>query len=164
MNTLDFLIIFGLILSVLYSTFRGLVREIFSLLSVIIGLLVSVRTYHLVAEPIEGLIHNSGASRIVGFIICLIIVSVAISLLGALIRKLITSTHMGRLDRFLGALFGLVKGLIVAVVMFTLLQMILPKESAVLKNSALLPHSNTIISYTKTLVPDSVYKKVKIPR
>lgn len=148
MNILDCLIIFGLVLSVLYSTFRGLVREIFSLLSIIAGLLAAVRTYHFVAEPIEGFIHNQAASRIIGFLVCLIAVSLAICLAGALVRRLITKANLGWLDRFTGALLGLIKGILISSFIIMLLVSFFPPETPFLMTSKTAP---VILAYSAKL-------------
>jgi len=43
MNGLDFIIILILIASVIYSIFRGFVREVFSLISIILGFMAAIR-------------------------------------------------------------------------------------------------------------------------
>ena len=109
MNTLDviFLILIGA--SVLYSLIRGLVREIFSFLSIILGFFGASYGYSSVAQWLKRWITNETLAHILAFAILFIIIALVIGLLGRLLSRLIHKGGLGWADRMGGAAFGLLK-------------------------------------------------------
>ncbi len=164
MNLLDFLIIFSLIISIIYSLIRGFVKEIFSLLSIILGVIIAIRAYEPIADKLNKFIHDSTISKILGFIICLIIVSIIVRLVGIAIKKIITTANIGWIDRFSGAIFGLLKGIIIWALILILFITFLPPEIPLLKASKLapliIPISLNLACFATKTVKDKFYKNL----
>ncbi|HEY8606799.1 MAG TPA: CvpA family protein [Noviherbaspirillum sp.] len=119
MTIFDYLVLFVLICSIIISTLRGLVKEILSLLSWIISLMVA----NAYGEPLAVLLPDAipgGTMRlIVAFIALFIGVRLLMLLLTMALDAMIKASGLTLADRGLGGLFGLGRGmvLVLAVVM-----------------------------------------------
>ena len=88
------------------------VREFFSLLSIILGFMAAIRLYPFPANFFLPWFNNTMIANIVSFVLTFIIVSVVISLLGRLVRKFVRFIKLESMDRLLGAVFGLLNCII----------------------------------------------------
>lgn len=165
MNILDLIIIMTLLISVIYSLIRGFVKEIFSLLSIIVGIFVSIKFYHLFSIPIDRLINRPNISKVAGFFLCFIIVSLGISLAGSLIRRLLKTANIFWMDRLIGAGFGIVKGVLIWSTILIFLIIFLPPETQFLEASKtapyIMPISIAISRLTSKKLKEDFDKKLK---
>jgi membrane protein required for colicin V production len=148
MNFLDivlFIIIFALSI---YGLIRGFVKEIVSIISIVLGLNIALHWYEEAARYLSFL-NNQNQQNILGFIIVFIGVSLLLSILGKLVSLVLKSINLGCLDHLLGLVLGFVKGVVVACVILLVLVSFLPPSNKVLAGSQLAP---SIISITKTIV------------
>jgi membrane protein required for colicin V production len=147
MNFLDivlFIIIFALSI---YGLIRGFVKEIVSIISIVLGLNIALHWYEEAARYLTYL-NNQNQQNILGFIIVFIGVSLLLSILGKLVSIVLKGIKLGCLDHLLGLVLGFVKGVVVACAMLLVLVSFLPPSNKVLAESQLAP---TIISLTKTI-------------
>ena len=98
----------------------------------------------MVAKPLSRWIPNTGYLNILSFLIIFCVVFLIISILGVIINYLLKLALLGWLDRFSGALFGALKGLLIVSVLLIVLTAFLPKGSPVIKDSLLSPHITLI--------------------
>ena len=99
--------------SLIYSIFKGMVREIFSLLSLVAGYVVAVRYQGVGADWLAQFISSATIARLVSFGLLFIFTALAVSIVGWYAKKLIrTSDAFSGLDRLGGAVFGVVKGVL----------------------------------------------------
>ena len=166
LNTFDILITIILVVSLVYSVFRGMVSEIFSFLAYIGGYLMAVNYQDEMINLLGGLIPNATFSKLISFISIFALTVVAISLMGWGIRKLIHSTPgLSGMDRFLGGAFGLLKGVVIAVALLFVLGLFPDYQKKALYGSKLVPFVQTarnIISNTMES-PDFKDKIPEIP-
>ncbi len=113
MNWLDFTIIGLLLVSMIWSALRGVVREIISLGGWIIAFLAAnlfagPLSTHL-PQAIPGETLRTMAAYLAIFLVALICTALA----GALMSKLVNAVGLGPMDKALGALFGVARGAIV---------------------------------------------------
>lgn len=92
----------------------GLIRESATLLGMVVGLLVAGRYYEKVSPMFLSLAKTTGMSNLVAFAVLLGLTWVAVLVLGALLRDILSSIHLGWLDHLGGMVLGLVKGLFIA--------------------------------------------------
>jgi membrane protein required for colicin V production len=114
MTWLDYAVIAVLVLSIAWGAWRGLVHEVISLAGWILAFVAA----NLFAGPLsESFPANMRPEfRVVGaFIAIFIAVLVVAALLSALVTKFIKVSVLHSLDRWLGALFGLIRGLVIVV-------------------------------------------------
>lgn len=120
MTPFDIAVLVVLGLCLVYSVFRGLVKEIFSLLAVVGGFLLALQFQDRLGHTLEGVIRDSTLASAMGFGIIFVASLVGITLVGKLIRMLLHSAPgFSTADRLLGGVVGLVKGLILLLIAFT---------------------------------------------
>jgi len=155
-NALD---IFAIIFAILFSglgIYHGLIKSISSLASILAGLLLASRLSPAFAE-ILSYIHVPNSRGLLGFLIVFLFFFLVIKVFFHFIEKLSTRSGLSAVDRVLGGLLGLAKGVIIAVFVFTFLQLVLPQNSAILEKSHFLPYSNKVFTIAKGIVPHDIY-------
>jgi len=119
MTPFDIAVIVILALCLVYSVFRGLVKEIFSLLAVVGGFFIALNYQDKLGESLAGVIRDATLASALGFGILFVAAMVGITLVGKLIRTLLHSAPgFSTADRLLGGAVGLLKGLILILILF----------------------------------------------
>jgi membrane protein required for colicin V production len=156
MNTLDiiFLVLIGV--SVIYSLVRGLVREIFSFLAVILGFLGASYGYSAVAPWLKRVIANETLAQILAFAVLFVLIALLIGLLGKGLSRLIHQGGLGWADRMAGAAFGFLKAVIVVAIVVLILTAFLPPKSKILLESKVSPAALAAARGLSFLVPEEL--------
>jgi membrane protein required for colicin V production len=126
---LDILLLVVMLISGLLAMIRGFMREILSIGAWIIAALVTLYGYGRVLPVAQGYFNSNmvAAAVTVGgiFLLTLLIVSV----ITVRVSDMILDSRVGALDRTLGFLFGLGRGLIIVVVAFLFFAWLVPDRS-----------------------------------
>jgi membrane protein required for colicin V production len=154
MNTLDVIFLVLIAASVIYSLVKGLTREIFSFLAVILGFLAASYGYSRVAEWLQSWVHQETVAHILGFGVLFLLVAIAVSLGGRLLSRLIHRGGLGWADRMGGAAFGFLKAVLLIAIILLVLTAFLPPKSKVLLESQISPVALTIARGLCFLVPE----------
>jgi membrane protein required for colicin V production len=116
MNGLDLAVIGIVALSTLLAFFRGVVREVIALVTWIAGIGLALAANARVAA----LLPDFGGGPLARYVVALALVLVAVLVAGAIVAYLVgavvRAAGLGFVDRFLGAGFGLARGLLVVLV------------------------------------------------
>jgi len=139
MNLFDWILAAILAYSTVQAFMRGLVREIFSLVGLVAGVLLASWNYERVATLLGGLISNSSVANTVAFLAIALGVMIAAAILGRLIYATAHAVGLGFFDRMGGAAFGLAKGCLIGVAILMAISAFLPGVGWV-KNSRLAPY------------------------
>lgn len=140
MTTFDIIVTVIVGLSLVYSIVRGMIREIFSLLSILAGYVIAVRYQGYGGDWLKDLITNPTAARLTAFAVLFFFSGLIVSLLGRLVKKAIhTSDTLSVMDRVIGGAFGLVKALVFIVILMFPLHMYPDTYRTVTRDSALAP-------------------------
>ena len=116
MTTFDIIVFSVLGLSVVLSLFKGLVKEIFSLLSYLGGYLMAAHYQQSFAQVFIEIIPSKSIAKLIAFIAIYIFTAIIISLIGRVFRSMIISaTKLSIFDRLIGGVVGFGKGLIIIV-------------------------------------------------
>ena len=158
MNPFDILIIIIIAYSLIRGLFRGLVKEVSSIIGVLGGFYAAYSYYPMVAKLLAGLIVNSSYLNILSFLIIFCSVLILISILGIVIKYLLNVAFLGWIDRACGLGFGLIKGLLIVTVLFIILTTFLPKGAPLIKKSILAPHVIWISEKMVNVVPKEMKK------
>jgi len=113
-NWLDAVLILLLAFSIWRSFAKGLTREVIRLLSVVVGIFLGTWLYSSVGEWIEPRVHSRGTANFCGFLVVFLGVMLLGSLAGRIVSRLLKVTGLSFFDRLLGAVFGILRGTIVA--------------------------------------------------
>jgi membrane protein required for colicin V production len=150
LNGIDIVIIIILGASAIYSTVKGFVKDIFSLLAVILGVVAALVLYRMGAQLIESLIASEEIRNTISFAVIFLIVAVAISIVGILVSKIIKSVELTFYDRLAGFAFGLLKGFLIVAVIVVVVTSIMPRAAA---NSQLVPYMARAIDLVTDVLP-----------
>jgi len=112
LTPIDWVIVIILAGSVLAGLARGFFRSVFSLVGLIAGVALASWNYWRVAAVLKRFIHSIEIADAVGFAIIALLVMAVAAILGSLLAKFFEKVGLGCLDRFAGALFGFLQGLI----------------------------------------------------
>ena len=157
MNPFDIIIIVILGYSLVRGIFRGLVKEVSSIIGVLGGFYAAFTYYTMLAKILSGLIKEPAYLNILSFLIIFCSVLIIVGILGVIIKYLLNIAFLGWVDRIGGVGFGLVKGVLITSILFITLTAFLPKGSAFLKNSMLAPH----VSWVSEKMAKVVSKEMK---
>ncbi len=112
MTWLDYAVLAVLALSTAWGIWRGLGREVASLTGWIIAFLVA----NLLAGPVgEALPESLGQAELrvlIAFLALFVLTLAATTLVGLLLSRILKAVGLGGLDRTLGGVFGLARGLL----------------------------------------------------
>jgi membrane protein required for colicin V production len=157
MNPFDIIIIVILGYSLVRGVFRGLVKEVSSIVGVLGGFYAAFTYYTLLAKFLSGLIKEPAYLNILSFLIIFCSVLIIVGVLGIIIKYLLNIAFLGWVDRIGGVGFGLLKGVLIVSILFISLTAFLPKGSPFLKNSMLAPH----VSWVSERMAKVVSKEMK---
>jgi membrane protein required for colicin V production len=113
LSAVDWILLAVLGLSFLLGVWRGIVQEVLSLVGWVAAFYVSQMYAPMAAAwlPMEG--SSQMLRYAAGFVVVFVAVLVGTVLVSALIKKLISAVGLGPLDRLLGSLFGLMRGVVI---------------------------------------------------
>lgn len=113
MTWLDIVIIAGLAWFTFAGLTAGLLREIATVVGVILGVIVAGRCYVELAEKLV-FISDDSTAKIAAFLIIFFAIAVGAHLLARLLRRIASLLLLGWVDRLGGAIFGFGKAFVLA--------------------------------------------------
>ena len=160
MTLFDYVVLFVLICSIVISTMRGLIKEILSLISWIIALVVANAFGGTVAAWLPDMIPGQLTRMIVAFLALFIGVRLLIALLMKAVDALIKASGLSLADRGLGGLFGLARGCVIVMAMVLVCGMTAIPQQAFWKNALLSPVAVSAVQTVMPFLPGSVTQHV----
>jgi membrane protein required for colicin V production len=140
MNPFDILIAVIIGFCLIRGIFRGLVKELSSIVGVMAGYFAAYSYYLYAAKLMTKYLSLSAYSQIISFLFIFGAVFIIISIFGVIIKYLLNISFLGWVDRICGAGFGLIKGFLIACILFIAFTAFLPTDSTLIKKSFLAPH------------------------
>src|SRR5262249_28622010 len=120
MTAFDFLVIGIVGLSTLAAFLRGFVRVAASLVAWVFGILAALRF----SDAFGAMLPSFGEAPATRYVVAFVIILLAVLLVGALVgfvlSRAVRAIGLGFLDRFLGAILGLARGLVITVLLVLL--------------------------------------------
>ncbi len=115
MNWLDVAVVAVVLGSIGWGIWRGLVREVMSLAGWVIAFLAANLFAAPVAEVLPETIKRPEVRMLIGYVLVFLMVLIACTAAAVLLGKIMRAVGLGSLDRTLGGLFGLLRGLVIVV-------------------------------------------------
>jgi len=162
MNPFDILIVTILSYGLIRGIFRGLVRELSSIIGVLGGFYAAYTYYPHVAGLFSPWISDAAYLNIVSYMAVFSVVVIFVGILAVVIKYLLNIAYLGWVDRVCGALFGLLKGGLVICVVFIVLTAFLPKGAPVIKNATLSPHVSMVSEVMAKVISKEMKENFKI--
>jgi membrane protein required for colicin V production len=121
MSVADWIILAYLFFSVFVAAFEGFFHEAFHLAGLVLGYLLAAWQYHHLAELLDPYLKSQSVGEIAAFLIIFFVVLLLAGLAGRLARWVMKKAGLTAIDRFLGAILGLLRGaLVVAIVLLAM--------------------------------------------
>jgi membrane protein required for colicin V production len=159
---LDIIVIGIILVSGLLALARGLVKEVFSMASWVGAVLVTVYAFTPV-RPLVGDLISWPEAEIPATIAILFIGSLIIfSIAAHLISKILQKTGAGVIDRTLGFLFGLLRGVLITIVLFVVVGWYVgPKDQPQwFRNARTVPLIAATTEYLVSFAPEDMQKSL----
>lgn len=118
MTPIDYFLLLFCGASMALSLWRGFVREVISLIGLVAAFLIAGRTSASVGDVLHRWIPNSTVADIFAFIIVFLAVMIGIGLMGLILRKMVDAAALTAMDRTLGMMFGLARGVLLIALFF----------------------------------------------
>lgn len=158
---LDLAVVVLIGLSVLFALWRGAVREVLSLAAWVIAFFAA----KLLAPGIAGWFaplssyENArlGAAWVTVFVVVLIVVSIVAILLSGAVK----SIGLGFVDRVLGALFGLARGLVIVTLLVLVSGLTSVPKTEAWQKAVLRPTVESLGVFARSFLPEGLAKYVK---
>jgi membrane protein required for colicin V production len=139
MSIADWVICAVVLLNVMAAAMQGFFSEALSMAGLIVGYMVAAWRYQSFAEWLESFLKNPWLAEILGFLIIFFAIVLFFGLAARIVRWIMKEAGLSGLDRFLGAVLGLLKGgLMVAVILMGITAF--EPTSNLLRNSQLAPY------------------------
>lgn len=114
-NWLDWLLIAILLVFLISSAMRGFARDIIGLTASVFALILAMWFYGSAGFYIGRLGASERTANLLGFIAIVLGVLIVGRIAGAIVNRFLRTVGLSFFDRFLGALFGLIKGFVICV-------------------------------------------------
>ncbi len=160
MAVVDWVILAVLVLAVFGAARRGFLVEAFSLAGILAGLLLASWNYNRLAPWFAPWTHPPGLASAAAFLLIALGVMVLAGILGRIIRWMVRSVGLGWADRFLGAVFGLVKGCMVLTLVAMAVTAFLPGADW-LRSSMLAPYFLRAARQTAVVTPADLGRRIR---
>ncbi len=126
---LDVILVLIMLISAFLAMLRGLTREMLSIMSWALAALAALFVYPLYRDRLRALIQPDILADGVLIVTVFVIVLIIVSLITVRLSDRVLDSRVGALDRTLGFVFGLLRGLLLVVIAYELLIAIMPKET-----------------------------------
>ena len=161
MTAFDYAIIGVLILSVAISIWRGLVREVMSLLSWLVALWLAARFSVVFSDWLPAAMTNPSLRYVTAFAVLFLGTVIVLELFGVLLAKLLRAVGLGFVDRMLGAVFGLARGALLAWILTLLGGLSSLPQQDWWRESLTAPPLQAAVLATRPLLPLEIARRLK---
>ncbi|OQX54943.1 MAG: hypothetical protein B5M53_05065 [Candidatus Cloacimonas sp. 4484_209] len=161
MNWYDILMVVIIVAGFLYGMIKGIVSEIFALIGIVGGFVVAMKFSFILKPYILPFVKKEIVAVVFSFAVLLILTAVIFIMLGVFFRKALKIVHLSWLDRFVGGIFGIVKGLVIAGLISLLIFVFLPGGKTFIGKSTIGKYTVNVVRLAIWLLPEKVRKKLK---
>ncbi|HSC23649.1 MAG TPA: CvpA family protein [Casimicrobiaceae bacterium] len=112
MTTFDWIVVCIVALSTLFAFFRGVIRELVALAAWIAGLVCAIAYTPAFASLLPDVLGEPALRYVIAFTLIVVAALVAGALIAWPLSGIVHAAGLGFVDRFLGSLFGLARGIV----------------------------------------------------
>ncbi|HBZ50373.1 MAG TPA: colicin V production protein [Halieaceae bacterium] len=155
MTWVDWTIVSVLVASIGLSLWRGFTREALSLLGWILGFVIASRYSLSLAVYFNGLVSSAVISQVLAFLTVMALCLIAAALVARLMKSLLVAVGLSFFDRFLGSVFGFVRGIVILLIASYALTLLMPQSQQAMQNSVLMPYIDTLLDWSQSKLQDA---------
>jgi len=161
LTTVDYFTLVVLLVSALVGISRGLFKEVLALASWFIAAWVAYHyTNYLSTEWLSTFHMDELLSLGVSFLILFVLTLIVCGLLGGVVQKILLSAGLSLTDRFLGLVFGILRGCLIVVVLATLAALTPIPQSIAWQKAITRPAVDIATSLIKSWLPSDWAKQI----
>jgi membrane protein required for colicin V production len=161
MTWLDWALLAVLLVSALVGLWRGLVYEVLS----VVGWVLAFVLAQAWAEPVGRVLPMDGAAEplrlAAGFALVFIAVAFTAGLLSWLVKKLVAAVGLRPVDRALGGVFGVLRGLVILLAVAVVMGMLPLGAQAGWQASPVAQTINASLQALKPVLPEAVARHLR---
>jgi membrane protein required for colicin V production len=152
MNVTDYLVIAAVVISAIVGAMRGFLREAVALVTWLLALFVAWHFADLVEPHLGGLLAGSYVRPWAARVIILILILLIGAGIGALLSHFVRLSIFSGMDRFLGLVFGILRGVVLLGVFVILAQLLRLDGEKWWRQSRLVPYGESVANGLRTMV------------
>jgi len=157
----DCAVVAVLVLSALLGLWRGVVSEILALLAWVAAFFAAKIWGSQAAEILSAWLRDPVLRQVLGFVAVFVLTLLLFSLLRFLISRLLRAVGLGLVDRFLGVVFGLMRGVLIALAGVMLGGLTEFPRQTWWREAILAPPLETAVLAFKPWLPPQVAQKIR---
>lgn len=154
MNTFDSIIILCLLINTLLSTWRGFVSEAVNFSAWILSIVAAWLFYPAAATLFLSGLDQAILANIIGFLIVFICVRILMYALRNLLNTIIEATPLSFVNRLLGSVLGIIKGIAIVVLLTALASFTDFPQSTEWHNALIVPFFEQLTLNVMPFLPD----------
>jgi len=162
MNLFDILIITILLYCLIRGVFRGLLKEMSSLVGVLGGFYAAYSYYGEVGKYLKKWITDPNYINIISFFLVFISVFIIISVLGIIIKYILKIVFLGWVDRIFGAVFGILKGILIGSVLLIVITAFHSGSANIITTSKTAPYLHVISGKMIKVTPKEIKHEYQV--
>ncbi len=162
MTLFDYLVLFVLVSSVLVSMLRGLIKEALSLMAWVAAFVIANTYSEQLAAMLPEAIPGATMRLIVAFIALFIGVRILMMLLTMAVDALVKAGGLTIIDRALGSVFGLARGVLIVVAAVLLCGMTEIPQQDFWRQALLRPLAETAARSVMPYLPSGLATKIRL--
>jgi membrane protein required for colicin V production len=152
MNVTDYVVIAAILLSAAVGALRGFLREAVALATWLIALFVAWHFSDLIEPHLGGLLAGSYVRPWAARVIIVLIVLLIGTAFGSILAHFVRLSIFSAIDRFLGFVFGVMRGWLLLGVFVILAQLLRLDDEHWWRQSLLIPYGESVANGLRTLV------------
>ncbi len=161
MTIFDYIVLIIIGLSVILSVMRGMIREVLAIVGLVAAFYVGITYTNQLLPMMPVDIPNDALRVLAAFLVLFLATLLLATLLGIALSAIFKKAGLGWLNRFLGALFGVARGLlIVCVIVFLAGLTDIPKDPR-WRNAMFSAPIEALVVNLLPWMPESITKHVK---
>ena len=158
MNVTDYLVIAAVLVSAVVGSMRGFLREAVALVTWLLALFVAWHFADLIEPHLGGLLAGSYVKPWAARAIIVILILLLGAAVGALLNHFVRLSIFSGMDRFLGFVFGLLRGAVLLGVFVILGQLLRLDDERWWTRSLLIPYGESVANSLRALVGEERVK------
>ena len=140
MNFFDIAIIIIISFCLIRGVFRGILGELANIVGVVAGFYGAYNYYSEFTPLLEKWITNQALINVITFFLLFSLIFGFIIVIAIGLEKLLKVAFLGWIDKTFGAVFGTLKGILIAAVIYIVLTNVVPQNNTLLTQSTLAPY------------------------
>ena len=162
MNSIDIIIIVIILFCITRGFFRGFIKEISSIVGILIGFYGAYSYYNILSSYLEIWITNHIYRNLFSFFIIFCVLIITVNLISILIRYFSKIMLIGWIGRLCGMCFGALRGVVIISIFFIVITTFFPKGIKIVAQSWSYPHVINFSKIISTIITKDMGKELQI--